>query len=395
MNPGSLENSPKHANMLNGSTAPAYAGIDCLALPKNFSGAAYYIYYLARNLLELPREVPLAVFCKPVHERLFRSLLKPGDKIVSAPFRGRAGQLFFYEYRLRKLLIRENVKVFLASHYICPPRDERYSLITTFHDMGFLLHPQYYQMIKRAYFGRRIKTFLARADRVVSVSHTTAKSIARLYPQYQPKMTVIHPGINHLPLKPITPKQPPVIEKPYILCVNTFEIRKNIPFIIRVFDYLKQKHKIEQRLLIVGQPANGYKALKQAIKASPFQEDIVIARSVPSDALVHYYQNCDFFINASAYEGFGFTPFEAMYQNVPVFLYQNNAIEEILGSHRFVLDHLDAEKWADAIWENYQNGFRYKPSAKMIEHLNWRNTALATLNLLEASVFSGEASIVS
>jgi len=372
-----------------------FVGIDCLALPEKFSGAAYYIYHLTKNLLETSRDYPLSIFCKPQHQRIFRDLLGARDKILPVPLKNRADQLHFYEFRLKRILLKENIKIFYATHYICPPPDERYHLVSTFHDMGFLLYPRYYPFIKRLYFGQRMKTFLERSDHVVAISQSTADSIAELFPQYSPKTKVIYPGADHLPFERTYSLLKPAVESPFILAVNTFEERKNIPFIIRVFNSLKTRANLPHKLLLIGHPANGYPKIMAEVKRSPFRKEIVVLNSLSSTELSYYYKTCDFFINASEYEGFGFTPFEALNQNCPVFLYRNNTVAEFLGDHPYIFNHLDADTWADFIRNELMNTFKMKMNREAIQHLSWSNTAKETFGLLDTLISAKDVSLAS
>jgi glycosyltransferase involved in cell wall biosynthesis len=369
-------------------------GFDCLALPEKFSGAAYYIYHLAKNLLELPRPFSMAIFCKPQHAKLFETFLGEKDRIIPIPLKNRVEQLFFYEYRLQKILLRDHIKVFYATHYICPPPSEHYYLVSTFHDMGFLLHPQYYPIVKRFYFGSRMKTFLQRADRLVAISQSTATSIEQRFPEYAAKISVIYPGADHFS-KNHSREFMPEIKTPYMLAVNTFEKRKNILFIIRVFNHLKAQRNLPHQLLLIGQPANGFNEVQKAINRSPFKNDIVVAHSISTGELSYYYRYCDFFINASGYEGFGFTPFEALNHQCPVFLLKNNTVAEFLGDHPCILDNLDETRWAECIYREMGDSFNRKISPEAIKHLTWRNTASATLQMLDQFILNREMRLVS
>lgn len=372
-----------------------YVGIDCLALPEKFSGAANYIYYLARNILELPRDYALAVFCKSQHRGLFDPFLGRGDKIIAAPMRNRAEQLAFYEFKLKKILQKEKVRIFHANHYLCPPPGRDYFVVNTFHDMGFLLFPRYYPLIKRLYFGRRMKTFLERSNRIIAVSQSTASSIARIFPDFSSKIRTIYPGADHLLSHHSKAPLEPAAASPFILAVNTFEVRKNIPFIIRVFNTLKTNFRIPHRLLLIGHPANGYQKIMAEIKRSPFRPDIVVLNSISSAELNYYYRHCDFFINASVYEGFGFTPFEAINQNCPVFLYRNITVNEFLGDHPYILGHFNVHAWADFIGKELGNCFAGKIKPEAIQHLSWRNAAEQTLRVWDQFVSTKEVNLVS
>ena len=371
-----------------------FIGIDCLSLPQHFSGAAYYIYHLTRNLLESTRPFSFAIFCKPVHRELFSCWLKPGDKLVSVPLSNRAAQLYFYEFRLRPLLIEAGIKIFYATHYICPPQDPRYQLVNTFHDMGFLLYPHFYPPVKRWYFGKRMRTFLQRTSHVVAVSHSTAASIGALFPEYRDKISVIYPGTDHLLAAPGETPSERAVAPPYILAVNTLEIRKHTPFIVEVFDYLRHNFPCNHRLLIIGQRANGYHALRRAIRQSPYRADILLKNTVSTARLMQNYRECDFFINASVYEGFGFTPFEAIQFDCPVFLYRNNTVREIIGNHPYTFPEMQAERWGEAIWKALNNRFVNRISRKDLQSYSWKNTTHATLNLFHKMLTGEETQVV-
>jgi glycosyltransferase involved in cell wall biosynthesis len=260
--------------------------------------------------------------------------------------------------------------------------------------MGFLLHPQYYPFAKRLYFGTRMKTFLQRTDRVVTISQSTAMSIKQQFPEYADKISIIYPGADHFSNNSF-PELSPMAKKPYMLAVNTFEKRKNIPFIIRVFNRLKARHHISHQLLLVGQPANGFKEIQKVINSSPFKSDIIVAHSISAGELSYYYRHCDFFINASGYEGFGFTPFEAVNHQCPVFLFKNNTVAEFLGDHPYIFENFDESRWAECIYREMSDSFNRRISPETIKHLTWRNTAGTIVQMLDQFILKRELRLVS
>ncbi len=383
-----MSNSQHHisrrASLIGSPQNNIYVGIDCLSLPANFSGAAYYIYHLTRELLSQERTFPLAIFCTPLHIRLFEPFRQPNDKIVAIPIRNRAEKLYFYEYKLRSYILNEQVRLFYATHYICPPPHSGYKLVSTFHDMGFVLHPQFYPLIKRLYFGLRLKTFLLRSAHIVAVSRSTAQSIRQCYPDFPPeKISVIYPGTDHLLTSQSASPIQPHTRQPYLLAVNTLEKRKNIPFLIRLFNHLKTRYQLPHQLLLVGNPANGYREIRNEINQSPYRNDIVFSGYLPEAYLNFYYRESDFFVNTSHYEGFGFTPFEAIQHNCPAFLYRNNTVEEIIGEHSYVFDSFSVNDWAENIYHEYKYNFRNRIHKGQISHLTWENSARKTIRLFQ------------
>lgn len=373
----------------------AYIGIDCLALPDNFSGAGYYIYYLICELLDSVRDYPIAIFCKPTHAHLFRSHLQREDKIVMVPLKNRAQRLFFYDFGLGRMLRKEKVALLHATHYICPPRHKSYKIINTFHDMGFFLHPDYYTLSKRFYFRRRMKAFLRRSDRVAAISQSTQNAVAKLFPEHSGKTSLIYPGTDHLLKETPQSNARPPVDGHYILSVNSFEKRKHIPFIIEVFNHLKRDYQLQHKLVLAGHPANGYREVIREKDRSPFGEDIQVHTSVPVEKLIHLYRHADFFLNASAYEGFGFTPLEALRFNLPVFLFKNQVVSELFGDHPYALGSRRAEHWANVIHKEIQVNFPNKPEPNMIQHLTWKNSAERFLKLYEQVISVKEAALAS
>ncbi len=372
-----------------------FVGLDCLALPQNFSGAAYYIYHMTQNILQSNRRFPVALICKGKHQHYFSSLLQPQDKLITIPIQHRAEQLYFYEFKLKDVLIRERIRIFYATHYLCPPPNDDYYLISTFHDMGFLLFPNFYPISKRIYFGLRMKTFLKRANWVITVSEATATAIKQLFPEHCRKVSVIYPGTDHLLSEKSIASANGKVRQPYILVVNTFEKRKNIPFVIKVFNRLKEYFSIPHQLVLIGHPANGQGEIMKEIKKSPFKSQISIAHSISVEELNDYYRHCDFFISASKYEGFGFTPYEAVNHNAPAFFYRNEAVIDVLGEHPYTFDHFKVDSWAEFIHHEYLNHFPGKISADRIQHLTWKNAVQKTVNFLNQIALTEEASIVS
>ncbi len=266
--------------------------------------------------------------------------------------------------------------------------------------MGFLLYPQYYPLIKKLYFGRRMKTFLSRTDRVIAISQSTAAAISRLFPESVQKTSVVHSGADHLldtgeQSRTFDGKKSsiPDLSEPFIMAVNTFESRKNFPFIIRVFNYLKRTYHIAHKLLLIGQPANGLQEAKKEAAQSAFKSDIIIEHAVPVKELISCYRKCDFFMNASSYEGFGFTPLEAINFECAAFLYQNNAVAELLGDHPYILDHFDEERWGDLIKTEMAANFNRKIPRAAIRHLTWRRTTDSVLKLLNQLTPAKESNI--
>ncbi len=337
------------------------------------------MYNLVRALCRIERPFFLKIFCKPIHVSLFRPLLQPGDQVVSVSIRNRAHLLAYYELGLPRVLRREHVRLFHATHYLTPPVHSTYRLITTVHDMGFFLYPDKYPWLKRAYFRQRFATFLKRADRVWTVSHSTRHAVAAFFPEFHAKLETIYPGVDHLGA--VEPQASIPIPQPYFLSVNSIEKRKNIPFLIQLFNRVKASYLRKSRLVIVGYPANGFEAVKRAVQESPFKKDIFLYSNVHPSTLKALYAQALCFFSASEYEGFGFTPFEAVWMGLPAFLFYNNTVAELLGDSPYHFHHFQIDQWVDVWHQAYRQHFPERLSIRQIQHLSWEETARKAVQL--------------
>jgi len=357
--------------------------LDCIALPDRFSGAAFYILHLTRSLLQQERGFNILVLCRAKHAHYFENYARPGDAIITAELRNRAHKLYFYEKQLSKILLKHKADLFLATHYITPPAHPDYSIISVFHDMGFMLHPEWYAIVKRFYFRKRMPVFVKRSDAIVTVSHNTRNELVRFFPAAQQKSLSIYPGTNHLSASAEPPEEIRQSDRPFILAVNSFEKRKNIPLIIDIFEELKKRYDISHDLIIAGKNNNHSNGIQQRRNHSPFKDSVFIFSNVRMGQLKYLYRNAALFINTSLYEGFGFTPAEAISMGCPVFLYPNGAARELFGEHAALIDSTEPGVWAERIFSAMQDNFAGSIKPHALKDLTWANCAYNFTNLIE------------
>ena len=93
------------------------------------------------------------------------------------------------------------------------------------------------------------------------------------------------------------------------------------------------------------------------------------------------YQNAEVFLNASTFEGFGFTAFEAIRFSCPSVMYHSNVLKKVIKDHPYLLDNLDIYKWADFIARELKLDFPNKIDSSLIGHFTWENSAEKIINL--------------
>ena len=128
--------------------------------------------------------------------------------------------------------------------------------------------------------------------------------------------------------------------------VGTIEPRKNIPFLVKVFEALKD---FDGDLVLAG--GLGWKTgpTLSAISQSPRQAGIRILKHMSDAQLSGLYAGASAFVFPTRYEGFGFPPLEAMGRGAPVISAHNSSLPEVLGDAAEWVKGYDVEEWAHAV----------------------------------------------
>jgi glycosyltransferase involved in cell wall biosynthesis len=105
---------------------------------------------------------------------------------------------------------------------------------------------------------------------------------------------------------------------PYLIMTSTLEPRKNHVTLIRAFEKLSARHQTDLRLVIVGKPGWKCEEVLQAMKPLIEQHRLYHLENVPLQELRVLYTHAQALVFPSFYEGFGYTPLEAMCCHTPV-----------------------------------------------------------------------------
>src|SRR5918992_286216 len=130
-----------------------------------------------------------------------------------------------------------------------------------------------------------------------------------------------------------------------LLFVGTLADRTNVPFLVRAYD----SSGVEAELVLAGRRARGHDELLAAIRDARSGARIRVVEDASDEALDGLYRSALALLHPSRYEGFGFTPLEAMTRGCPVLTSDIPPLREISGDGALVLPLDDESAWADAI----------------------------------------------
>lgn len=199
-----------------------------------------------------------------------------------------------------------------------------------------------YNPLRGGYKRRLYPWALRRARAVVAVSAFARDEVVRHFGADRAKIHVIHsgPGLS-APDGQITPASD---EGPYLLYVGNLAGNKNLPFLIRAFG----ASETPARMILAGRPGEGFDQLDAELAHSRRRADVDL-RTQASDAEIEgLYRSATALVLPSTYEGFGFTPLEAMSRGCPVVASDIPAIREISGDGALLVP-LEETLWADAL----------------------------------------------
>ena len=334
----------------------------------------FYLDFFRRGVVDLPgaKTTPSRLMPGAILQRLWRTVGFPPFDLLSG-----------------------SADVFHFTNFLRPPLRRGRSVVTIF-DMSFERFPQFAEAKNLRNLRRGIRQTAAKADAIITISDFSACEIAEFLPEARGKLFPIPLGISP-DFAPASPeavaslREKAGLERPYILAVGTIEPRKNLKFLVDVFERLAADSATEDLdLVIAGAPGWRCDDILARFETSPRASRIHYMRYVPDGQLAALYTGAAVLAVPSHYEGFGFPPLEAMACGTPVVSSAGGSLPEVLGDAALVVPDFDPDAWRTALGRAANDaGLRAKlRPAGMVRAatFRWEKTAAETWR-----VYRGEA----
>ncbi len=339
-------------------------GIDAGALTGRYTGDRTYWRCLIQELARLP-ELKLVLYS---HRPLFEYEAPEGVEVRIVPgWSRRWWSLVTLPLRAR----RDGVDLLHVQYTVSPLKT--CLVVTTVHDVSFLLMPQLFGLKDRLLLRASVPRSIRRAERTITVSETSKRDILRTIGVAAEKVAVTPlaapPEFRLIDSAGEIVRREFGLEQPYVLAVGNLIPRKNLAMAIGAF----AKANVGSTLAIAGkgEGVEGAKCLGY----------------VPDELLPALYTAAELFLFPSLYEGFGIPALEAMACGCPVLASDGGALPEVVEDAGWIRPANDEKAWEEAIRALLADpATRAELRAKGLERakmFSWRETARCTADVYD------------
>ncbi len=188
------------------------------------------------------------------------------------------------------------------------------------------------------------------ADLIVTNSQVSKDDILRHMEPLGavPPITVAHLGVEVDLFDIVNNQTAPDLPTPYFLCLGTIEPRKNVAFLLDLWDALRVKNSTQDmpHLVICGRRGWNSEALFARMDNSPLMGEYIHEFNDLSDeSLSAVLRQAQGLLFPSLAEGFGLPPVEAAALGVPVVCDELAVMREILGDYPIYASVSDVYSW--------------------------------------------------
>lgn len=225
-----------------------------------------------------------------------------------------------------------------------------------------------------------------RLDRVITVSHSSAEDIHRIFKVPNSALRVIYNGIDTdlFNCDGNSPKEPNSL----IMVSSGGGHTKGVPYLLRALEMLRRD--IDVKLTIVG---NNHPESEQVklVKENGLEDIVTFTGGIEREELARRYARAEIAVAPSLYEGFGLPTAEAMACQLPVIAASAGALPEVMGNDGetgILVPPADSDTLAAAIKrllddEQLRKRMGEAGRKRVQENFNWERAAKKTVEVYE------------
>ena len=248
--------------------------------------------------------------------------------------------------------------------------------ISTIHDITFLRYPESYSLKFRLFYKLLIPSIIRSSKKIITVSEFSKKDLCSMYNLDPKDISVVYNAVSEI----FVSKESKESKESYALAVSSPNKHKNFS---RMIDAFLQSNA-SLNLKIIGTLSNSFNNSEIEKYKNP---RIHFLGRVSDDELVTLYQNANFFIFPSLYEGFGIPPLEAQACGCSVISSNAASLPEVLNNSALFFNPTDTNDIRHAIERISSDRALQKnlviQGNKNLERFSWNKSAIHLNDIIE------------
>lgn len=353
-------------------------GVNSRIYQEENTGIPNFIENLYSNILKLDKSNKYLFFQTSAKKRLGLTRFFPLQS-------GNVQAFLFDNFFSNKIIKQEKINIFHGPAHILPFfKIKKVKYVLTVHDLAFLAVPKYYPFFFSQYYKYFMQRSLNNADIIIADSRNTKKDIIKFYGIDPQKIKVIYLGVDNFYLNSGRASER-LIKNKYIFSITTHPKRKNTISLINIF--AKKAKLSTYKLLIAGQLSKDQQLrLQQLINRLGLENQIILFGFASRSQLKNLYQNAEFFIYPSVYEGFGLPVLEAMACRCPVITSSNSCLPELTADTQWLVNPYNSDDIASKmlrmlVLSNYERKRMVDKAYYRAKKFTWKKTAEAYIKI--------------
>lgn len=347
-------------------------------------GKSMGIYHYARNVWHelvaaLPGDMSLVLACHGRNERDFLAVSHPRvERVLLQNDTPRQWQRQRWMRWGAQALARQKgcdvyftPKGFLPGMWGGPMGVRTCAVVHDLIPLWYAEHrPGYFHRLEMLVLGRELRRTCRYADRLVTISGSSADDILTRIPDAR-RPAVVYNGLPPAPLQVVRPDR-----APFIFAMASSYPHKNAQAVMDGYQRYRAQVANPLDLVVCG-------------LEDPGLPGVSCLKGVSADVLHGHYQAAELFVFLSLVEGFGFPPLEAMQHGTPVLCSDLPVLRETTQGNAFFVSPVDAHAVGVAICqaladEQVEQRRHLRQRAQgVVASYSWRQCANDLLNQLE------------
>ncbi|MEE4256911.1 MAG: glycosyltransferase family 1 protein [Bacteroidales bacterium] len=324
-----------------------------LLLPDKLEGIGWVAYEtLSRITKSHPEHEFYFIFDRKWDERFIFS-----DNVIPVKTGPQARHPFLYyiwfEYSIPRVLKKIKADIFLSPDAYLSLRTKVPS-VPIFHDLNFEHYPEDLPFLERKYYRCFFPKYARKAKTIVTVSEFSKKDIVNMYDVDPEKVNVVYNGVNE-EFKPLDDGVKEEVRQkisggcPYFIFVGALHPRKNLARLFSAFDYFKEQHVTEVKLVVVGNKKFWTKQIQQAFEGMKHKNEVLFSGRMSAPELRNAVASALGMAYVSYFEGFGLPIIEAYSCDTPVITSNVTSMPEVAGDAALLVDPFSVKSIAEGL----------------------------------------------